>query len=110
MPALIVVLSGPDKGRTFTLPDGVTTVVGRGSATATKLTDTTVSRHHCEIACAGARAELTNVSENGTKGTGEKVGRRERSHCSRVMIGNTTLRFLVSELEEAETVYQASPK
>jgi pSer/pThr/pTyr-binding forkhead associated (FHA) protein len=108
MPALIVVLSGPDKGRTFTLPDGATTQVGRGSATATKLSDTTVSRQHCEIACEGMRATLTNLSENGTKVNGEKVDRHELRHGDLVTMGNTTLRYLVSELEEAETIYQPS--
>ena len=110
MPALIVVLSGPDKGRTFPLAPGATTQVGRGSTTATKLTDATVSRLHCEIACEGTKAVLTNQSENGTKVNGEKVERHELRHGDLFTIGNTTLRYLVSEMEEAETIYQPSGK
>src|SRR5262249_43627929 len=108
MPALIIVLTGPDKGRSFALVPGSTTQVGRGTTTATKLSDATVSRQHCEIAYEGARAVLTNLSDNGTKVNGEKVDRYELRHGDVFTIGNTTLRYFVSELEEAETIYHPS--
>jgi pSer/pThr/pTyr-binding forkhead associated (FHA) protein len=107
MPALIQVLAGPDRGRSFALEAGSTTQIGRGTTTATQLTDPSVSRLHCEIACdAGGRAVLSNLSDNGTTVNGEKVTRQELRHGDLVAIGGTTLRYLLSELEEAETIMQ----
>jgi filamentous hemagglutinin family protein len=98
------VLVGPDKGRSFALENGGTTQVGRGSSTATRLTDPSVSRLHCEIASDGQKATLTNVSENGTTVNGESVSTRDLRHGDLIKIGNTTLRYVLSELEEAETI------
>jgi pSer/pThr/pTyr-binding forkhead associated (FHA) protein len=100
------VLIGPDKGRSYALEPAATTQVGRGSSTVTRLTDPSVSRLHFEIAYDGKSATLTNVSENGTTVNGESVSTCQLRHGDLIKAGNTTLRFVLSELEEAETILQ----
>src|SRR5262245_5708733 len=100
------VLVGPDKGRSFALEPAATTQVGRGSTTATRLTDPSVSRLHFEVVFDGKTATLTNVSDNGTLVNGESVSSCQLRHGDLIKIGNTTLRFVLSELEEAETILQ----
>jgi pSer/pThr/pTyr-binding forkhead associated (FHA) protein len=100
------VLVGPDKGRSFTLEPGATNQVGRGSTTLTKLTDPSVSRLHFEIVLDGKQATLTNVSSTGTTVNGESVSTCQLRHGDLIKIGNTTLRYVLSELEEAETILQ----
>src|SRR5262249_20323390 len=49
MPLQLVVIAGPDKGRSFEVKPGETLLVGRSQATPTRLSDQRVSRIHCEI-------------------------------------------------------------
>ena len=107
MSALLIVVSGPDKGRRFPL-DGPAQI-GRGSGTLTKLTDAAVSRLHCTIDWHDGRAVLSNASDNGTAVNGERAERRPLRHGDLVAIGNTVLRYLDAELEESETVMQPAP-
>jgi predicted component of type VI protein secretion system len=109
--ALLIVVAGPDKGRSFPLTPGAAAAaaqVGRGSATLTKLTDATVSRLHCEVTWDdGGRAVLANLSDTGTRVNGEPVTKRHLlRHGDLIAVGNSTLRFLLSEMEEAETIMQ----
>ena len=45
----LVVTAGPDKGRFFNLTAGETLQVGRSQSTATRLTDPTMLRVHCQV-------------------------------------------------------------
>jgi serine/threonine protein kinase len=103
MSAQIVVVSGPDKGRSFPLSQG-TFQIGRSQATATKLSDHTVSRIHCEIEHDGKRAVLVNKSTNGTQVNGKTVTEHELRHGDLVRIGGTELRYQVDAIGEASTV------
>jgi serine/threonine protein kinase len=106
MSAQIVIVSGPDKGQSFPLPPGGSLQVGRGLATATKLTDLTVSREHCRIDCDGDHAVLLNISTNGTFVNGKSVGQHPLKHGDLVRVGGTEFRFQQQAVEEAETVLQ----
>jgi serine/threonine protein kinase len=108
MSAQIVIVSGPDKGRSFPLTPGTTLQVGRSQATATKLTDQSVSRVHCEIEYDGARAMLVNISTNGTTINGKPVTEHELKHGEVVRVGGTEFRYQVAAVEEAETVLQSA--
>jgi len=69
----LVVTAGPDKGRFFNLTASETLQVGRSQNTATRLTDPTLSRVHCEIEWNGERAVLINISSSGTLVNGHSV-------------------------------------
>ena len=43
------VIAGPDKGKTFQLPEKGPMSIGRSEKTDTKLTDLRVSRNHCQV-------------------------------------------------------------
>src|SRR5262245_48307693 len=109
MTSQIVILSGPDKGRSFLLTAGPPLQVGRSQATATKLSDPSVSRVHCEIEFDGTRAVLVNISSNGTLVNGKSVNQQELKHGDVVRVGGTEFRFQVDAVGEAETVYQPPP-
>src|SRR5207237_891837 len=79
---------------------------GRSQATATKLTDPSVSRVHCEIDFDGHRAVLVNISGNGTLVNGKSVSKHELRHGDMVRVGGTEFRFQRIDVEEAETVLQ----
>jgi serine/threonine protein kinase len=97
MPAKLVVTSGPDKGRSFPLIPGLTFQVGRSDATATKLSDATVSRVHCEVEVSPLQAVLHNISAQGTQVNGKPIG--DHAHLLKagdvIRIGGTELQYAV---------------
>ena len=56
----LIVISGPDQGRTFPLADGQKLAVGRGQASDTQLRDGRISRVHCHVEVEGGRVRLTH--------------------------------------------------
>src|ERR1700756_1703740 len=105
--AQLVVTSGPDRGRSFPLTAGQTIQVGRSQATATKLTDPTVSRVHCEIEWDGERAVLINISTSGTYVNGQSVAQQEIKPGDILRLGATEFRFYASAATEASTLAPA---
>ncbi len=89
----LAITAGPDRGRTFTLIPGETLQVGRSQATATRLTDPTVSRVHFEIEWDGERAMLINISQTGTLVNGRPASQQELKGGEVIRVGNTELRF-----------------
>lgn len=105
----LVVIHGPDLGREFPLVSGGTLTVGRSLVTDTRLRDGTVSRLHCQLEFDGRQTLLLNVSERGTKVNGVEVTQHQLKHGDVIRIGGTELRFIDNDLNEAETLLQASP-
>jgi serine/threonine protein kinase len=103
----LVITAGPDKGRVFPLAAGETLQIGRSQATATKLTDPTVSRVHCEIEWDGERAVLINISTSGTYVNGEAVAQHEIQPGDILRLGATEIRFQASGATEASTLVPA---
>jgi serine/threonine protein kinase len=97
----LVVIAGPDLGRTFPLAEGQPLQVGRSQSTVTQLNDPTVSRVHCEVEWDGAQAVVHNISTNGTLVNNEKVTEATLRHGDVIRVGNTELRF---QSEEATTL------
>ncbi|HZY87530.1 MAG TPA: FHA domain-containing serine/threonine-protein kinase [Gemmataceae bacterium] len=93
MPAQLTITAGPDKGRSFPLAPGATFQVGRSQATATRLTDASVSRVHFEVEYDDGRAVLVNISSAGTVVNGQRVDRHELRPGDVIRIGATELRF-----------------
>jgi serine/threonine protein kinase len=106
---ILLVIQGPDKGRSFPLLAGEGLIVGRAQATSTKLTDPTVSRVHFEIEFDGDRATLVNISTSGTLVNGKTTTQHELHPGDVIRIGATEMRFQLSGADDAATVSPARP-
>lgn len=111
MTAQLLVTAGPDKGRAFPLTPNQTIQIGRSQATATKLTDPTISRVHCEIEYDGEKATLINISTGGTTVNGMAVSQHELAPGDLIRIGGTEIRFHVGDVADQSTLapQKASP-
>jgi pSer/pThr/pTyr-binding forkhead associated (FHA) protein len=105
----LLIIAGPDRGRLFPLAVGETLQIGRSQATATRLTDPTVSRVHCEIEWDGERAVLINISTSGTYVNGQSVAQHEIKPGDVIRLGSTEFRFQTGAAQEASTI-APSPK
>jgi serine/threonine protein kinase len=106
----LVVVAGPDRGKFFALKQGEALQVGRSQTTATKLTDPTVSRVHCEVDWDGEVAVLMNVSPSGTHVNGQSISQTPLKPGDVVRLGSTELRFQIDDGTEASTVVPPAPK
>jgi len=96
MQAQLVVIAGPDQGRSFTLAEGQTVVVGRGEKTDTKLKDPQVSRVHCQVQMQAGRALLVDSgSTAGTLISGNRIKEHELRLGEVIHVGGTQLQFKV---------------
>jgi predicted component of type VI protein secretion system len=96
MAAQLIVISGPDRGRTFELPAEGKLVIGRGETSATKLRDRTVSRVHCELLVEKGRYSLTNLgAASGTSVNGRRIRTQVLQPADLIRIGDTEIRFMV---------------
>jgi pSer/pThr/pTyr-binding forkhead associated (FHA) protein len=96
MTPLLLVVAGPDKGRSFPLPAGQTLQIGRSQSTATRLTDPTVSRVHCEVEWDGRQAVILNISSSGTLLNGQSISHQVLKHGDVIRLGSTDLSFQLS--------------
>jgi len=104
MSGQLMVVAGPDRGRTFPLEEGQTLVIGRGMNTETKLTDPRVSRVHCQVRLAGDRLHLTDAgSSTGTLVNDRRVVEEYIAPGDTFQIGSTRLRFDLGLAQEATT-------
>ncbi|MGB0762236.1 MAG: protein kinase domain-containing protein, partial [Rubripirellula sp.] len=101
----MVVISGPEKGRSFSIATGVC-VVGRGRDSDTQIRDPKISRIHCEIRALQGRLEL--VHRGGSGGTlvdGVAIkGSVQLSTGSVLQLGDTILRIDSADPLDAATV------
>ncbi len=79
LPVLVLnVIQGPDKGKTYELPDDEPQLVGRSSE-ALPMTDSTVSRRHAELTPDEGQWWLSDLgSQNGTWVNGVRIAERTR--------------------------------
>ena len=90
----LVVIEGPDVGRTFSLEDGSKLRIGRGEQSDTRLSDGTVSRVHCEISRQGNQVLITDLgSSSGTLVDGQTVDSGRLEFGSIVQLGDSQLRL-----------------
>lgn len=101
----LLVVAGPDKGRSFPLVPGDTLLVGRSQATQTRLTDGHVSRVHCEVQVEGEHILL--LDSNSTGGTfvnGKRITQHHLRHGEVIQVGETHLRFQDDDGTEESTI------
>lgn len=90
----IIVVAGPDEGRSFPLTEGELALVGRGDACALKLSDPSVSRVHCRVLWRGRTIELTDAdSRFGTEFAGNMVNRAILTPGDEFETGETVMRI-----------------
>ncbi len=101
----LVVIAGPDIGRTFPLHDGQTLVVGRGQASDTQLADGAMSRVHCRVLVEGNRILLADAeSRTGTLVNGQKITQHELKPGDVFLVGDTQIRLESHRAQETATV------
>ncbi len=91
---VLTVIQGPDKGRTFELPDGQPQLLGR-SGEALPISDIAVSRRHAELTPDEGRWWLRDLSSrNGTYVNGVRIeGRVRLVPGDQIRVGSTVLAF-----------------
>lgn len=101
--ACFVVVQGGDLARRYRV--GLETMdFGRAPSCAVHLVSPGVSRRHAQVEPSGDSYWLVDLeSTNGTWLNGLRIFRQRLNHGDRVQLGDTVLRFLVSE--ELESVY-----
>ncbi len=106
----LVVTAGPDKGRFFNLSPSETLQVGRSQSTATRLTDPTLSRVHCQVEWDGEHAVLINISSSDTLVNGHSVSQHELKAGDVIRVGSTELRYQLGDGAESSTVVPQPPR
>jgi len=105
MPIQLVVIEGPDKGRTVDLQSGQTLVLGRGTGCDVQLKDPHASRTHCRIVVADNRAVLVDAgSRYGTEVGGKQVSDYELQPDDVISLGESKIRFVDSARDASQTL------
>jgi two-component system, NtrC family, sensor kinase len=108
----LAILQGPDKGRTFELPDTEPQMLGRSSESL-PLTDNTVSRRHAELTPDNGVWYLRDLSsQNGSYVNGVRVPsgqRQELKAGDQVRVGMTLFSFGRIEPRQLERVRVLRP-
>jgi hypothetical protein len=101
MSVKLVVISGPNRGATYFLEEGDTTL-GRGTDAGIVLASTQVSKKHFVVACSGGKAELKDLgSSNGTFVNGVLSKRCRLVNHDRISVGPFVLEILLPEVARA---------
>lgn len=98
---ILTVIQGPDKGKSFQLPDHEPQLLGRSSE-ALPLRDATVSRRHAELTPDDGEWWIRDLtSQNGTWVNGTRIGDRTRLRVGdQIRTGSTLFVFGRSDPEE----------
>ncbi|MBM4071195.1 MAG: FHA domain-containing protein [Planctomycetes bacterium] len=107
MPRRLLVLAGPDEGKSFTLPESDAFLLGRSRATETQLIDPHVSRVHCQVQVESDHLMITDFeSAGGTFVNSQKItGKQALKPRDFILIGSTRMQYL----EDGETADTAPP-
>jgi pSer/pThr/pTyr-binding forkhead associated (FHA) protein len=89
------VMSGPDKGTSFQLPQAGSETLGRSRQhNEICLHDPAIGRVHCQVEMEDGRVILSDFdSETGTFLNGTRITRQELTHGDIIRIGDTELQF-----------------
>jgi len=105
MGAQLVVISGPDQGRTIPVEEGQTLFIGRGEGASPRLADPHVSRSHCRLEVDAGKYRLTDLgSRTGTFVNDQQVPWHDLKPGDEIRIGSTRLRFNLEGALDATTL------
>jgi len=101
----VIVVEGPDQGRSWVISPGETLTIGRGTDTATQLTDRSVSRLHCQLEWTGGELRLVDKgSGSGTQINGRNAQHENIVSGDHIVIGDTLLRVENPDVADAATI------
>ncbi len=101
MSVQILVVAGPDKGRSFELKEGTSKIVGRGESSTARLSDPAVSRVHLEISISDNTILVQDKgSSSGTFVNGSRIENCQIKAGQKVRIGDTMLQIGSDESEK----------
>ncbi|NKE70738.1 sigma 54-interacting transcriptional regulator [Candidatus Manganitrophus noduliformans] len=96
----IHIVSGPDEGKVFPLPEGVTRI-GRSGRNNVVLSDPSVSGLHLEIEAGPSAIQLRDLgSTNGTRINGQRIQSSVAEIGSEIQVGQTKLKIHPEEPTE----------
>jgi serine/threonine protein kinase len=102
---LLLVIAGPDQGKSFPLPRSGTLLVGRGREVEAKLHDLHVSRVHCRLEDHDGVVMLSDMgSVAGTFLNDERVTECRVKIGANIRIGKTLMRLEEAELADEPTL------
>jgi serine/threonine protein kinase len=105
----LVVIAGPDTGKTFTLNVGQSLMLGRSAQAHYQVTDPRVSRNHCQVLLEGDQVSVVcNGGSGGTLVNGGKVERQTLEPGDVLQVGDTQLRLQVGDLPLAVALAQSA--
>ncbi|MBC8872545.1 MAG: protein kinase [Planctomycetes bacterium] len=105
MQCQLVIVAGPEKGRTFPIEDGQTLAIGRGQASDTQINDPRMSRVHCRVQMDGGKVILLDAgSSSGTFVAGEKTVQHELKPGEMFQVGDTRIRYQFESTHEPTTL------
>ena len=107
----IIILSGPEQGREFSLEGVESLIIGRGESSDTQIRDPRISRIHCQIHNQGDKVLLADAgSAAGTIINGQQIVRHQLESGTEFCIGDTVLRYETDNILQQKTVVgQPSP-
>ena len=101
----LIVVSGADTGRIFRLQEGSATL-GRGSDVVHQVTDPRASRTHCMVEVDSGEVRIVDSSSGGTFVNGQKIQSELLTPGDDIVVGESTLRFVVGDVEAQSTLTQ----
>ena len=105
VPYQLVVIKGPDQGKTFAVQEGQDIVIGRGKDATLQVTDPRTSRQHCLIEVRSGQIQVLDAGgSGGTHVNSRSVSRHNLSPGDRIGIGDSEIR-----LETADGTGPADP-
>lgn len=107
---VLSVIQGPDKGRTFELPDSEPQLIGRSSE-ALPFHDQTVSRRHAELTPDNGAWHIRDLeSQNGTYVNGIRIRNRTKlQQGDQIRTGSTVLVYGKPTTQDAEVIRLLRP-
>ncbi len=101
----LVVIAGPDAGRSFDLESGQTLLIGRGQASNTKINDPRLSRVHCRIEVDDQGPKLYDDGSTGGTFIGEeRITSKRLSPGDVISAGDSKLRYVIQASDDETTL------
>ncbi len=101
----LVVIAGPDAGRSFSLESGQTLLIGRGQASNTRINDPRLSRVHCRIEVDDQGPKLfDDGSTGGTFVGGERIESERLQPGTVIVVGDSQLRYVIEAADDETTL------